>query len=245
MAGLKVRGKKPDGSSTGGGLGANATVERGEDEPDVTQARSGSSSNSSTIGPDASIDLTYVVDAKGRRLGIRRLTPLLQFDTMVIMGDAANTQAAVNQALPAVCIAEINGDAVPVPSTLRELRALLMRLDFEALTVSIAVNSEDENAPKRTIGVRQPGPLMTFDMSVVLGEAIGDAASTRGVVNMATLICSVSEIAGSPVPFPQTYEDFRDLVARITFTDLATIQAELLRLQPSVSQEAGVNAAKN
>jgi hypothetical protein len=242
MAGLKVRGKKPDNTGGSSGLGADATVERGGDESDATSP--GSSPILSVAEPTGD-GLVRVVDAKGRKLGIRRLTPLLQFDVMVIMGDAANTQAAVNQALPAACIGEINGDLVPVPGTLRELRALLQRLDFDALTQAITVNSEDDGAPKRAIVVRHPGPLMTFDMSVVLGEAIGDAASTRGVVNMATLACSVAEISGSPVPFPQTYEAFRDLLGRLTFTDLATIQIELAKLQPAVSQEAGVTAAKN
>lgn len=76
----------------------------------------------------------YLTDAKGRRLKIK--TPDLLFESRIVrmMGESSSNQAYMfGYVMPAVQVVEIDGDAVPFPTTMLQVEALIARLGREGL----------------------------------------------------------------------------------------------------------------
>jgi hypothetical protein len=76
--------------------------------------------------------LIYVTDARGRKIGLRRL-PFLE---EVRIADTVGAARAANQAYmgmvnPLLYIAEIDGDHISTPRTLMQVEALIQRADHE------------------------------------------------------------------------------------------------------------------
>lgn len=76
----------------------------------------------------------YVVnDAKGRRITLRKPSPLAQFKLVKMLGDAAQNQAYVGMVFPLLFVTDIEGEPVHFPISEREIEATIMRLDDQGL----------------------------------------------------------------------------------------------------------------
>lgn len=78
----------------------------------------------------------YEKDKRGRTIGVRKYNFLNTHRITCLMGDAAGNEAAMNQAVLAACVAEIDGDAVRFPMTLGELHAIMARLDLDGIAAA-------------------------------------------------------------------------------------------------------------
>lgn len=75
-----------------------------------------------------------VVDALGRSITVRKITPLLRMKFAEVVGaEAARNQVYIGTAALAVCVTEIDGEKIAFPSTKRELEAIIQRLDEEGV----------------------------------------------------------------------------------------------------------------
>jgi hypothetical protein len=103
---------------------AGLKVRQGKAEPDATAP---------ATSPTAAKDdnrTEYADDSKGRQIGARQLDPCALFDITIALGDAANNQAALNQALMACSVVEIDGERLPRPANLIQIRARMQLLGF-------------------------------------------------------------------------------------------------------------------
>ena len=75
--------------------------------------------------------IEYETDSRGRKIGVRKLTALDMFDLSLLMGQNAQNAAAMNQALVAFSVTDIDGITTGGRfSSTVELRACIQRLDF-------------------------------------------------------------------------------------------------------------------
>lgn len=75
-------------------------------------------------------------DKTGRIVGVRRLTPVDMFDITLVLGEHATNQAALMQALNTASVAEIDGEPIPRPGSMLQLKALMQRLDFHGMAAA-------------------------------------------------------------------------------------------------------------
>lgn len=70
-----------------------------------------------------------LTDSTGRKLVLRELGILEEADIARMVGDSATNQGyMMGYVIPSVQVASIDGDAVPVPATERELRFTIQRV---------------------------------------------------------------------------------------------------------------------
>jgi hypothetical protein len=74
--------------------------------------------------------IEYAKDSNGRQIGARTLHALDMFELTLLLGEHSGNQAALNQALMAASVVEIDGRQVTRPLTLLELKARIKELDF-------------------------------------------------------------------------------------------------------------------
>ena len=80
-------------------------------------------------------DSDIVNDSKGRRLKIKQPDILKESRLVRVMGEASmNAAYMTGYVLPAAMVVEIDGEAVPFPSSEREVEACMQRLGREGMT---------------------------------------------------------------------------------------------------------------
>jgi len=100
----------------------------------------GSGSVADQIKADAN-RIEYEVDALGRKIGVRRLDFLSKHRVVCLMGEDSANIAAMGHAVVAASVVEIDGDAVSMPRTRREIEAVMSRLDDEGMTAAFTATS--------------------------------------------------------------------------------------------------------
>src|ERR1700722_8211832 len=73
----------------------------------------------------------YATDAKGRRIGVKKLSALDMFELSCLMGDQSGNSAAYAQAMLAMSVVEIGGAPAPRPTSMLTLKARIGVLDFD------------------------------------------------------------------------------------------------------------------
>lgn len=86
-----------------------------------------------------------IVDAAGRRLVLRELSLLQEQDLLAAMGpDHAGNSLTLSRALLAARVAEIDGRAVPVPTSNPLYRAMLQQVGKDGLAAVVATMTPPE-----------------------------------------------------------------------------------------------------
>src|SRR5580658_377821 len=81
--------------------------------------------------------LVYVVDSKGRKLGLRRLPFLEEFRIVETVGpERAVNQVYMGMLNPILCIAEIDGAKIEIPRTHAQIEALINRVGQEGFVAA-------------------------------------------------------------------------------------------------------------
>lgn len=88
-----------------------------------------------------------IKDARGRVIRLTRPGVLAQFNLVRMLGDVASNQAYVQMCLPLLFVSGIDGNAVMMPNSERELHALIQRLDDEGVTAVALGVREHWGAP--------------------------------------------------------------------------------------------------
>lgn len=82
--------------------------------------------------------LTYVTDAKGRKLGLRRLDFLEEFRIIESLGsETASNTTYMTMLTPLLYLAEIDGSPVEIPRNKRQVEALIQRAGREGFAAII------------------------------------------------------------------------------------------------------------
>jgi hypothetical protein len=78
---------------------------------------------------------TVITDARGRSLKLKKLDIISESRLVRMLGqDTVTNQIYMNgYVLPAVMVREIDGESVPLPTSIREIEALIQRLDNDGI----------------------------------------------------------------------------------------------------------------
>ncbi len=88
--------------------------------------------------------VVVVTDARGRKLGVRRISSgLARFRLCRILGPDAGNPAVMTEAMLYTAVVSVNGDPVPFPQSLLQLEALIDRLDIAVLHLVNKVQQEE------------------------------------------------------------------------------------------------------
>lgn len=100
---------------------------------------------------NAANGLEHVTDAKGRRIGFKRLSMMDNWDLEALAGaQLAGNEQWMGKAMLAFAVCEIDGKRVPRPNTKNELRAVFQRLGDEGMVaLLIHLSSAAADAAKR------------------------------------------------------------------------------------------------
>ena len=94
-----------------------------------------------------------VTDAKGRKIGVRKLKVLERINMLKLIGSGnSDNLLYVSSVTPAFLVTSIDGDPVQKPSNELQLNALLQRLDddgLEAVTGWMAENYKELSAEEQ------------------------------------------------------------------------------------------------
>ena len=72
--------------------------------------------------------LHFVTDSKGRKIGLRRLEFIEEFRIVEVLGKLAENTVYMQMVNPLLTVAQIDGDAIPVPRTKMQVDALIQRV---------------------------------------------------------------------------------------------------------------------
>lgn len=75
-----------------------------------------------------------VIDARGRIITLKKHGVLAQFRLIEALGDTAQNQVYMAMVLPLIFVADIDGEAVILPTRKSEVEALIQRLDEDGIT---------------------------------------------------------------------------------------------------------------
>lgn len=75
-----------------------------------------------------------VTDAQGRKIKLKKPGVLAQFRLVEILADSAKNEVYMGMVLPLIYVAEIDGEAVMMPNSKREVEALIQRLDEDGIS---------------------------------------------------------------------------------------------------------------
>ena len=97
-----------------------------------------------------------IVDARGRKLTLKKPGVLAQYRLVEMLGNTAANQTYVGMVLPLIYLSEIDGVSVPQPVSKRELEALIQRLDedgIEAVSTNVmqSFGKSDPDADKAAL----------------------------------------------------------------------------------------------
>lgn len=128
-----------------------------------------------TVTTDASVEspsqavvksanqLTYVTDARGRKLGLRPVPFLEQFRVVEMVGaERATNQVYMGMLNPVLCVAEIDGEKIDFPRTHAQAEALINRVGEDGFVAAMAwiaeqVTDRKEHEEKVKNGLGTPG----------------------------------------------------------------------------------------
>lgn len=74
-----------------------------------------------------------VTDSKGRSIKLKKPGVLAQYRLIEALGESAKNEVYMGMVLPLIFVSEIDGDPVFLPTSKREIEALIQRLDEEGL----------------------------------------------------------------------------------------------------------------
>ena len=110
----------------------------------------------------AANQLAHVTDARGRRLGLKRINALDRLHLFECVGAVnAQNEPYMGYAALAYSVREIDGEAVAKPTKLMHLEALVQRLDddgLNAVAFHFASSAQDAEAEAATLK-NAPGTL--------------------------------------------------------------------------------------
>lgn len=78
-----------------------------------------------------------VTDARGRVITLRKPGVLAQYRLIEILGDSAKNEVYWTMTFPLIFVTKIDGDAVSMPISKREVEALITRLDDEGVSAVV------------------------------------------------------------------------------------------------------------
>lgn len=81
--------------------------------------------------------IEYETDARGRKIGVKKLNAIDRFDMTIMLGQSANIEAVVNQAALVAAIVHFDNEKWSKPANMLELRARLTRLDFDGINAAV------------------------------------------------------------------------------------------------------------
>lgn len=88
-----------------------------------------------------------VVDARGRKIVLKRPGPLAEYRFVEILGQSASNDRYLSMTLPLLYVTSIDGEAIPAPVNKRELEALIKLLDEPGLA-AVTEGLQKHFAPK-------------------------------------------------------------------------------------------------
>ena len=121
-------------------------LEAGEQSSDTQLALAHAVTAPSAVVRAAS-DVAYESDARGRRIGVRRIDALKLYRLTKVLGATATNQSALNLAMSAASVVEIDGEPVGFPASEMQVEALMSRLDFEGLAAATAALRQLDGSP--------------------------------------------------------------------------------------------------
>lgn len=99
----------------------------------------------------AAVERAYKVDAKGRKIGVRRISLLNSFRISKLLGQFAENNVTLAMAQISAAVCEIDGEAIHTPNTVRELEAIMQQLDNEGFAAAAealkSLNPDEEAEP--------------------------------------------------------------------------------------------------
>lgn len=75
-----------------------------------------------------------VIDSEGREIKVRSPNYLERTDFVAALGERGSLESYFSQVAPAMYVRSIDGDPIPQPANLADVRAILKRLDDEGVT---------------------------------------------------------------------------------------------------------------
>ena len=88
--------------------------------------------------------VVVVTDARGRKLGIKRMSSgLARFRLCRILGPDAGNASVMTEAMLYTAVVSVNGDPVPFPQSMLQLEALIDRLDLDVVMLVHKVQQEE------------------------------------------------------------------------------------------------------
>lgn len=74
-----------------------------------------------------------VTDPRGRQIKLVKPSPVMQFRLVRLLGEDAKNETYVSMVLPLMYVGAIDNDPVGFPVSVREIEALIMRLDEDGI----------------------------------------------------------------------------------------------------------------
>ena len=89
-----------------------------------------------------------IKDVKGREITLRSPGVLAQYKLIEALGATASNETYTSMCMPLIYVAEIEGQEVLLPTSKREIEALITRLDNEGLAAVFSGVEEHFSAKK-------------------------------------------------------------------------------------------------
>lgn len=110
---------------------------------------------SAQVVAQAKAEIT-INDEQGRSIVLRKPPILAQYRIVEAMGDSAKNQVYMAMVMPIIFVSSIDGDGVELPTTKRQIEALIQRLDehgISAITKAIEEHfgAQDPEAEKESL----------------------------------------------------------------------------------------------
>jgi hypothetical protein len=82
--------------------------------------------------------IEYELDKRGRRVGVKKLTFHDHYKMSKLLGQFSANGTAMNDALMAASVVEIDGEPIPRAGTELQLEAIMIRLDWDGVAAATA-----------------------------------------------------------------------------------------------------------
>jgi hypothetical protein len=73
------------------------------------------------------------IEVDGKKYGLKKPSLLAQFDIVEALGETAQNATYMQMVMPLLWVVDIDGDSVAMPSTKREVRALIQRVGEDGM----------------------------------------------------------------------------------------------------------------
>jgi hypothetical protein len=119
-----------------------SNIQTGEQQPAPAVQAQHAPAPVKQLGASPASEVLYATDLRGRRIGCKRLAAIELYDLTCAMAENSSNKAALNQAMIAASVVEIDGMPTPRPTNALQLRAIITRLDFDGyMAVSEALTA--------------------------------------------------------------------------------------------------------